>query len=184
MYWFLIARILVKIYLQPQLFVSRFLTKCCFCVPRFNPCQSRGGAEKPAKPTTLFSRPLNIPSERKNSPVFKAVRNEPFVPRVFMFQGLPFLFSQPAKMCESTFNSRPGTRRVRLTKHFRRKNNIWTKNPKWWNHERDWVVSAGSRQGKHQNTSAGLLWFSRSDESEFSRFFAGWGYVSHRATAG
>lgn len=70
---------------------------------------------KRAKPTTLFCRPLNIPSEWKNSPIFKAMQNEPFVQHVSV-PGFGFPFFPTSKnvwkrgldagLCPGTFASR------------------------------------------------------------------------------
>lgn len=124
----------------------------------------------PAKPTKLLNRPLNIQSKGKRGPLFKAMRDEPSVPRACLFQSLLLLYFPTQWICMKAPQA-PELERGFVSQHIRlgaRGRIIYEINtPKWWNHKHDWAFSARSRQGKQRNTPAGLLWFSRPDESSF-----------------
>lgn len=126
----------------------------------------------PTKPTKLLNRPLNIQSEGKRGPVFKAMWDEPSVPHACLFQSSLLLYFPTQRICMKAPQT-PGLERGYVSQHIRlgaRGRIIYEINtPKWWNHKRDWAFSAGSRQSKQRNASAGLLWFSRPDESGFLR---------------
>lgn len=135
----------------------------------------------PTKPTKLLNRPLNIQSEGKHGPVFKAMWDEPSVPRACLFQSSLLLYFPTQRICMKAPQT-SGLERGYVSQHIwlgARGRIIYEINtPKWWNHKRDWAFSAGSRQGKQRNASAGLLWFSRPDELGFCvpELVAGLGY--------
>ncbi len=95
------------------------------------------------------------------------MRDEPSVPRACLFQGSLLLYFPTQRICMKAPQTPELERLATHSTRGERKNNIWNKYPKWWNHKHDWAFSAGSRQGKQRNTSAGLLWFSHPDESGF-----------------
>lgn len=171
-------------------FVLRFLNPTlihCFCNTSFQRVLILRGCW-PTKPTKLLNRPLNIQSEGKRGPVFKAMWDEPSVPRACLFQSSLLLYFPTQRICMKAPQT-PGLERGYVSQHIRlraRGRIIYEINtPKWWNHKRDWAFSAGSRQGKQRNASAGLLWFSRPDESGFCvpELVAGLGYSDRATTA-